>query len=418
MTTHTKPNIVFILVDALRASNLGSFGYPKPITPTLDKLAARGTTFEKCFSPTNASDPALTSLMSGMYTRSHGILHHSYEVPEKELKNLDQRNVKFLQQILKDHGYNTYALDFLARWHMRGYDYYPELKIDRTKRKRQLNRISRLFKFLHIKPLFKKISHTNTFRKLFGGFDAYPKDIDTTAKAIELINEHQQKNLEQQTTNPYFLFVHYWGVHKPYTCPDVENKRSTECYDNAIQTVDTQIAQILEAAGEDTIIVVVGDHAESLGEHGISFDHHGLYDPSLHVPLIFAGKCVPQNKRIAALTCTTDIFSTLLHLANIPYTPKTDSCNLVPLMEENVKAVRDDLYSEENYYQDKAAIRTLKHKFIKTIGQGICQQCHLVHGADIELYDLEQDPQELHNIAQQYPELIKEFSEKIDVILR
>ena len=414
MTHNTpKPNIIFILVDALRASNLGSFGYPKPITPTLDKLATRGTTFEKCFSCTNASDPALTSLMSGMYTRSHGILHHSYEVAQKEINTMDQRNVKFIQQILKEHGYNTYALDFLARWHMRGYDYYPELKIDRTKRKKQLNRISRFFKFLHIKPLFKKISHTNTFRKIFGGFDAYPKDTDTTAKAVELIQTSTKDNKQ-----PYFLFVHYWGVHKPYTCPDVENKRSTQCYDNAIETVDKHIAEILDAANEQDIIVVVGDHAESLGEHGISFDHHGLYDPSLHVPLIFAGKNIPEGKRINALSCTTDIFSTLLDLAHITYNAKTDSVSLVPLMQDKVQEVRKEVYTEENYYQDKAAIRTTNHKFIKTIGQGICQQCHIVHGGDIELYDLTQDPQELNNIAQKHPDVVKEYSEKIDILIQ
>ncbi len=414
VTPTSKPNIIFILVDALRASNLGCYGYPKAITPTLDKLAARGTRFENCFSCTNASDPALTSLMSGMYTRNHGILHHSYEVPENELRTLDQRNVKFIQQILKEQGYNTYALDFLARWHVRGYDYYPEIKIDRTKRKKQLNLILRAFAFLRIKPLFKKISHTTTFRKVFGGFDAYPKDVDTTAKAIELIKEHDIKH----NGKPYFLFVHYWGVHKPYTCPEVENKLSTQCYDNAIETADKHIAQVLQAAGEDAVIVVVGDHGESLGEHGISFDHHGLYDPSLHVPLIFAGPGIPKGKVSSALTCTTDIFSTLLALANVKYAPKTDSHNLLPVMHEKVKEVRLEIFAEENYYQDKAAIRTKEHKFIKTIGQGTCQRCHLVHGGDIELYDLKEDPQELKNIADKYADLVQEYNKKIDVLIK
>lgn len=407
-----KPNIIFIVVDALRASNLSCYGYPTNTSPFLDQLAAKGVLFENCFSCTNASDPALTSLMSGMYTRTHGIMHHSYEVNDQELKTFEERKVKLLQEILKEHKYKTFALDFLARWHSRGYDYYPPLKIDRTKRKRQLNKMLRFFDTLHLKPLFKKIHHTKTFRRFFGGFDAYPKDTETTAKALELIAEHKGKK------EAYFLFLHYWGVHKPYICPKEENKLSTQCYNNAIETVDAHLSKVFAAAGEDAVVVIVGDHGESLGEHGISFDHHGLYEASMHVPLIFAGPGVPKGKKINGLACTTDIFATLLALAGIKYAPKTDSCNLVPLMKEEKKEVREYVFAEENYYQDKACIRTKTHKFIKTIGNGLCGKCHLVHGADQELYDLQKDPQELQNIAAENFDLLTKFTTEIEKYIK
>ena len=81
-----KPNIIFILLDALRPSNLGCYGYGKNISPILDSFAKKGVLFEKCFSCVNASDPALTSIMSGRYPKSHGIIHHRFVVDHIEIK--------------------------------------------------------------------------------------------------------------------------------------------------------------------------------------------------------------------------------------------------------------------------------------------------------------------------------------------
>ncbi len=407
-----QPNVIFIVVDALRAESVRCLGHEKGKTPALDALGKKGVIFENCFSCTNASDPALTCLMAGMYPRTHGITHHSYEVSDKQLKAFDEKKVLLLQEILKQHEYHTYGLDFLARWHKRGYEYYPPLRIDRTTRKKHLNRISRLFNFFGIKPLFKKLHHTNMFRKIMGGFDSYPNDTETTATALELMTRE----------TPFFLFVHYWGVHKPYTCPAVEEKLSRECYDNAVETVDAHIAQLTKAADDDTLFIVVGDHGESLGEHGISFDHHGLYDTSLHVPLIFSGKDIPIGMRIPDLVSTVDIFKTVLDLAGVEYMRKdVDGITLLPVMRGEAEG-REFIFAEENYYQDKACIRTTQHKFIKTIGRKTCGKCDVIHGGEIELYDLAADPGEnnnvANNVAEKHKELVEEFSEKLNTLLK
>lgn len=393
-----------VLVDALRAKSLGCYGYEKNISPAIDNLANKGTLIENCFTCSNASDPALTSLMSGMLTRSHGIVHHSFDVNDDELKTFDTRKVRLLQEVLKEKGYNTFGLDFLARWHMRGYDYYSPLKIDRTKRKKLLNRLSRLFASVGLKLYFKKIHATKTMRLFFGGFDSYPKDNETVQKALELI---------AQKKDPYFLFVHLWGVHKPYICPQVENKLSIECYDGAIEIIDNYIKQIADAAGKETLIIILGDHGESLGEHGIKFDHHGLYDPSLQIPLIFSGSTIPAGKRIKGLTSITDVFGTILSLAGITYPEKTDSHDLSSYFTKMDSTIRDFIFAEENYYQDKVCLRTKQYKFIKTTGRNVCELCHVVHGDDVELFDLEKDPQELHNIASMQEEKVASFEDQI-----
>lgn len=403
-----KPNIIFILIDALRAQNLGCYDKGKNFSPHIDTLAQRGVLFENCFSGVNASDPALTTVMSGRYPRSHGIVHHSFDVSPKELQVFEERKVKLLQEVLRDAGYHTAGLDFLGRWHQRGYDYYTPLKIDRTKRKKQLYYLSKTFEVLRIKPLFKKLYATKFAKKIVGGFDSYPKDSETTQKAIELLKENNE---------PFFLFVHYWGVHKPYTCPAVANKLSVDCYENAVQTVDEQVGKILSAIDEKTIIILMADHGESLGEHGIAFDHHGLYDASLHVPLIIAGGGLPMGKRIPALCSIVDVFPTVLELAGAEDNQKIDGESLRPVIEETAPEIRDLVFAEENYYQEKAAVRTKEHKLIKRIGKGVCGKCQIVHGGEVELYDLKDDPRELHNIADTETEITARLTKKLEEFL-
>ncbi|NQU86073.1 MAG: sulfatase [Mariniphaga sp.] len=390
----------------MRARSLGCYGYDNGGTRTIDRLASQGVLYENCFTCSNASDPALTSMMSGMLTRSHGILHHSFEVNAKELKTFNDKEVRLVQEVLKENGYGTYGLDFLARWHMRGYDYYPNIKIDRTKRKKRLNQLSRLFGAVGQKAFFKKIQRSKVVRRLVGGFDSYLNDEEITEKAVEIIS---------QNTDPYFLFVHYWGVHKSMSAS--LDDRSIDSYDRAIEQVDKYIEQIADAAGEDTVMVILGDHGESLGEHDIWFDHHGLYDPTLHIPLILSGGSVPAGKRVNGLVSITDVFSTILSMAEIDYLGKTDSIDLSKCFDEEKVPIRDYIFAEENYYQDKVCLRTGQFKFIKTVGRDICEMCNVRHGESIELYDLVKDPGESRNIASSEHSTVAEFEEQLKELI-
>jgi len=404
-----KPSIIIMLVDALRPDKLGCYNSKVKFSPAFDQLAKKGVQFENCFTCSNASDPALTSIMSGMQTRSHGILHHSFEVNDSELKTLDGRKVLFLQEILKKNGYKTFGLDFLARWHARGYDYYPSLQIDRTKRKKTLNQLSILFGLLGLESFFKMVHSHKLFRRIFGGFQSYPSDAETTQKALEIMAEN---------SDPYFIFMHLWGVHKPFKCPDVDNKLSVECYENSVETMNGYVEKISKAADENTVIVVFGDHGESLGEHDIYFDHHGLYDPSIHVPLIISGASVPSDKKVSGLVSLTDVFATILSLANVNYPENSESINLAPYFNRENSNIRDYIFAEENYYQDKVCVRDDQYKFIKNIGKNICELCKVSHGDEIELYDLINDPDEMHNVAEAHPEIISKMEAQADKMMQ
>ena len=118
-----KPNIIFIVIDALRPKNLGCYGYQKNISPNIDEISTEGLLFRDAYSTTNATDPSLTTIFSGRFCRSHGIMKHGALLQSEEVQNY-LKTVPTLPEILKHNGYKTFAIDWLGRWHTKGFDYY------------------------------------------------------------------------------------------------------------------------------------------------------------------------------------------------------------------------------------------------------------------------------------------------------
>ncbi len=446
----SSPNIVFILVDALRARSLGCYGYARNTSPVIDSIARRGVTFENTFCTVNATDPSLTTIFSGLYPRSHGILHHSDQIPPEELLFFESQGITLLPEVLKKQGYATYGLDWLGRWHRQGYDYYAGFNVDRVGRKKKIKAFSRFVEKLGLREFFRKIYALPVLRSVISKFDLYGEDMRLTDQAVDIVKTEER---------PFFLFIHYWGLHAPYNCPQeyvkelqktsvsipsgiksfdfIKNPKYKAFYeqwtrkeknfsdiitrhDGAIRHIDTQIGSIidgLKAAGklENTIIIITSDHGESLVEHGILFDHHGLYDASIHVPLIISfPPLLPQGKHVAGLVQHVDIVPTLLSLLGMKIDHPLEGYPLVPLIEKKVAKLREYAFTEENYYEQRESIRSLRHKLIRSIGDPTCTRCGIVHGDEIELYDLLVDPQEKQNIARSDPATVRKLLAELD----
>ena len=270
-----------------------------------------------------------------------------------------------------------------------------------------------------------------------------------TDKALELINN---------CNKPFFLFIHYWDTHTPYNAlesiynelkPERDGKELEKLfasignekwkeyllkaagkattsegvsamYDSAIKYVDQEIGRLVkyfkeQGIYENTIFVITSDHGESLIEHGIFFDHHGLYDESIHVPLIFNNLPV-EGKRIKGFVQHVDIVPTLLDILNIPFEEsKFDGITLVPLIRGEVSSLRSFIVAEESYTENKIAIRTNKWKYIYSPSKdaATCTYCGVIHGGIEELYHLESDPKEMRNIVEEKPEITKMLRKKL-----
>lgn len=435
-------NVIFIIIDALRARNLGCYGYDKATSPNIDWLAKNGIMFKNCFSCTNATDSSLTSIFSGKFPHSHGIYRHGTHVTRKEVKILNNTKTVFLPEVLRSNGYKTLGLGYHGRWHKRGYSYYLRDEIgERTRIQKHVERLPE-----SVKSKLRSLYHLYNYEIKK---EDYHKTREVTNKALRLINQH--KNTK------FFLFIHYLSTHLPYRPPKKYSKNFQRekgqkleevvkelknapwgCnledwfrkivnvdyveevianYDGEIAFVDEQIGRIKERLEElsiidDTLFVITSDHGESLTEHGIYFDHHGLYDVSLHVPLIFWHPEL-SSKKASEMIQHVDIFPTLLDFLKISkeeYKRDIDGINLLDNVEN--KDGRDFVFAIESYAQEKAAIRIHRYKFIYSIdSEGYCRYCNKVHGGEKELYDLKKDPEETENIINEMPELAKNLEE-------
>jgi len=441
-------NIILIVIDALRAKNLGCYGFKEKISPNIDKLAKNGVLFENAFSCTVVTIPSLTSIFSGMYPISHGIIRQHYT--QQDVSILNSLKIKFLPEILHSMGYTTLALDWIGNWLKRGYDFYygmPKSKVVETSVfKKALQIVSYVPPPVYnlIKSVWRRI-HLNVLRV-------------TSIENAEVFTNLAINLIRENSNNEFFLFIHYWDTHVPYNAPrdfiepvdegkdikiekilgKIANpqkkakirsftkglKTANELiakYYGAIRYVDYQIGILLDALKDmdildDTLIILTSDHGESLIEHEIYFSHHGLYDETIRVPLIFSGPRIPRGKRIANLVQHVDIMPTILDILKTKSDRVTlDGKSLVPLLLEEDKLIRPAIYVEEADLERKLAIRTSNYKYIyaPSKSEAVCKECGRIHGALEELYDLQKDPSENHNIAEFQPEIVKNLKNNL-----
>jgi len=430
-----SPNILFILIDALRAKNLGCYGYSKPTSPNIDNLAREGILFENTFSCSNVTDASLTTIFSGMYPMAHGILGHGGRwrgrpVGKVDTRKLDESGIRLLPEILKARGYATLAVDWLGRWHRRGYNYYSGMLHE-----------AKPLRF----PLRQVEGRLNLASRRYANFQK-----STIIDDAHLVTKHAKNLIAKNYDRKFFLFLHYWDLHWPYAAPapfykNISSKgigrkvlnllRTTKGgwrrnrrilderitrYDASISYVDHEIGVLVNALEkygilDQTLVVLTSDHGESLTEHGIYFEHHGLYDVSIHVPLIFRHSAFPKNKRIAGFVQHFDLVPTILDFLGLDKERRFDGESVMRLIQEETSELHSAVFAEEALYQRKRAIRTADYKYIQALSQegAMCQRCKCIHGGIEELYDLNIDPEERQNIIEKKPSLAGELKERI-----
>ncbi|MDD5192069.1 MAG: sulfatase [Candidatus Nanoarchaeia archaeon] len=446
-----KPNIIFIVMDALRAKNLSCYGYSRNTSPNIDLLAKQGILFEEAFSTNNTTNPSFLSIHSGRHLLK--IDKDTFIYNEKEISSFFNSGGVFIQEILKKLGYKTYCLNYLYDWQKKGFDFY--FKQEELKPK------SKLDVFLRKYPkIFKKIKQFSYFlatraylnylvsKNLRAGIKPGKSAEDVTKKAIEIIDELKDKE-------NFFIRIDYEDTHFPYysggiskfkTDNDTNNffdkislnnankrliavcrnslKRDIKVgeiidnYDNAIYYNDAFIGNMIKKLRDEnifnnTIIFIFSDHGESLYEHEIYVDHAGIYDVCSRIPLIICGPGIPRNKKIKGLVQLEDITPTILDILNIKYNPlQFDGKGLFPLISSKNR-IRESVFLEEIFNLKRKGLRTEDYKYIETplkleSGEIVQREEPL-----IELYNLKNDSEEKNNLASENKELVKEMQLKM-----
>lgn len=348
--TENKLNVLLITIDTLRADKLSCYGSQRPKTPHIDDLAARGMLFSRAFANTSTTLPSHANILLGVTPNYHGVHENlNFVVSEKLLTLAEQ---------LKGYGYATgafvgaYPLD--ARFGLsQGFDVYND----------HYDRI-----------------HTENFSTLERNADAV---ID---QALEWL-EHR--------SSPWFLWIHCWDPHIPYSPPEPFKTQYKEfLYEGEVAYVDMALGKLFDHIKENnlfdsTLIILTGDHGESLGQHGEKTHGFFAYNSTIWIPLIISHPTTRPG-RSGHFVSHIDIFPTVCDVLGIEMPSFLQGTSLLPALEGK-KISERPIYFESLYPFYSRGWAPLKGF--------IFENKKFIDSPIPELYDLNHDFNELNNLA-------------------
>ncbi len=402
-------NVLFVSFDALQAAHVSHLGYFRDTTPTIDKFANEGFSFNNAISQASWTVPASMTWFTSLYPSEHKCInkYSVYTDKEKILSNLKELSpgVTTLAEVLKKKGYITAGFNgdagvgghfgfdqgfdvYVDGPKFGGMDYSIPLAIEWLKK----NSNKKFFMFLHGYDSHGQFDPPGGYTKRY---------VDPGYKGSLEGGKKEQERLREE------------GLDKGYinlTDDDVKFWRAL--YDEKINDVDERFRQFMEEFErlgllDKTIIVLTSDHGTEFYEHK-RFDHgFTLYDELIHVLLVFRLPGAEGNKIIPDQVRAMDIMPTLFDLLGIKPVNKVKTqmrgVSLVPLMRG--RHLDLDAYSETDYrlITHKRSIRTSGGwKFIYTMETG-----------RKELYNLQKDPGELDNLVEKELRTAYEMEQKL-----
>ena len=426
------PNILVIVIDTLRADHLSSYGYERGTSPFIDSIGERGLLFEKAYSTSNWTIPSHASLLTGRYVHEHGA----------DIEKLDNR-FPTLGEALQGLGYRTGG--FTAN-------------IDTFNRQYGFSR-----GFIHFEDHYQTLgdSFANTFYgrliEVYALHKVLNRDYEIGRRWATDINRNIVDWINKDQSKPFFVLINYFDVHAPYIPPQpYRNKYSNktepggvintdwdmnhiyisltpdqlqdeiDAYDGAISYVDDQINALfteLEEQGQtdNTLVIVMSDHGESFGEHGLLEHHNSLYPEVIHVPLIlwWPGH-VPEGLRIDQPVTIANIPATIMNLIGESQQTTFPSLSLTTLWEQpesaldwpgSIAEVKQAIWLPPEHLPAHGNMQSIITRDWQYIN-------HEKFGE--ELYDLKTDPEENINLASEasFQDVLEQLKRSLSSILQ
>ncbi|MCK4660663.1 MAG: sulfatase [Phycisphaerae bacterium] len=400
-----RPNIVLITVESLRSDHVGCYGYQHDTTPAIDALAAEATLYENAYSTTSWTLTSHACIFTGLYPSAHNVV-----LPKSRLND----SYRTMAEILVDYGYQTAAVvsgPYLKKAHSlnQGFQVYDERPISPSK--------------------------------------VNAHDDVTNDRMEARINHFLDKSRSKE--DPFFLFLYYWDPHYQYIPPEPYdtmfvpadakpikkpefhryyklgkqiNQAQLEYvkaqYDGEVRCTDGYLERLFDRLRElnlwdNTAIILTADHGEQFFEHGFLGHKYDLHVESLHVPLIVKYPNQEQPRRDSRVVNLVDLFPTVLDLGFCRIPEDTQGLSLIedgrtwldPTFYELVsiwymkrKSTGERWSETENWF----AIRAGDYKLVWREVAG-----------ETELYDLVNDPQELHPITAGEEARVAQLKEQI-----
>jgi arylsulfatase A-like enzyme/Flp pilus assembly protein TadD len=361
-----------VTIDTLRPDHLHCYGYSKIETPAIDGIAQSGVLFENAVTQTPLTPPSHASLFTGLYPTKHHVRNTGGFIL--------QPSSTTLATILQQQGWDTAAFVSSA-----------------------------------------------VMKKLFGfnqGFAVYDDQMPKPGNSRDILEDPERAAgptidralqwLQGQSGKPYFLWVHLYDPHMPYRPPaPFRDQYKGRPYDGEIAYTDYELSRLFDAVHKKsppdrTLIAVLSDHGESLGEHGEYSHGVFLYDATLRIAFMMSGPGIPAGKRVEQQARTIDFLPTILELMGGQASATVQGASLAPSFagKEAQTAISygETLYPKINMgWAELRAIRTNRWKYIRA--------------PTPELYDLSQDPAEKTNIIQSHAPEVQKFEAQLKQVM-
>jgi arylsulfatase A-like enzyme/Flp pilus assembly protein TadD len=352
-----RPNILIITVDTTRADRIGCYGFPLARTPNIDRLAAEGVRCKDAVTAAPITLPSHTTILTGLFPPAHGVRDNGAYALGEDVTTLAER--------LKRVGYETQA-------------------------------------FVSALVLSRRYNLTQ-------GFDAYDDDLwsedtppmfmirdrpapRTAANTVAWLNTWEK----EAQRRPFFIWTHFFDPHQPYDARIPNRWLLPSDYDAEIAQADGGVGTILDwlrdrSLLDDTFVVLVADHGESLDEHRERTHAIFIYDATVHVPMIFRHpRLLPTGTTYQGPVRTVDIVPTILGALDLPGEDETQGTDLLAAFNGKTPPPELPQYSESLLSEvgfgmaPLYGVRTKGYKWIRA--------------PKPEVYDLKADPKELRNL--------------------
>lgn len=373
-----RPGFLLIILDTVRADRLSCYGSKAVRTPNIDRLASGGVLFENAFSQASYTLPSICTIATSLYPYRHQVRAND--------TNLDDR-FQTMAEIFREAGYRTGAV-------------VGSTVLDKGRNVSQ--------GFGHYDDLFhEKVEiYDPALRRANVGIG------DRLQRRAEEVTDLALAWLDKKKGEPFFLMAHYFDPHSLYDPPPPFNgEYSGRPYDGEIAYTDHEVGRLLQGLEErglsdGTLVVLVADHGESLGDHGEPEHGFFVYDETIRVPMIlsFPGK-LPRGERIAPMVRSIDILPTVLDLMEMQPLRGIDGRSLAPVLTDGGEMHALPVYSEAflGYFaygwSPTRSIRTAKWKYVQA--------------PEKELYYLTDDPAELKNLYNDEPNEARRLEEEM-----
>ena len=361
-------NLLVVTLDTTRADALGCYGNAEAATPHFDRLAREGVLFERALTAIPITTPSHSTIFTGTYPLAHGVRDNG--------RFRLAPSATTLAEILKANGFATGAavgaFPLTRNWGLdQGFDFYDD--------------------------------HVTVASEDEAGRRVAPRRMFFDERPASRVNDAILPWLREHGRERFFAWVHYWDAHQPHTPPPpFSDLFAQNLYQGEIAYVDQAFGVVMEElrrldVADRTVVLVVADHGEGLGEHGEDTHSMLLYDATLHVPLLLSYPGAQPGTRIAERVGTVDLLPTVLELLALPPARESQGRSLVDLAAHPERPAGN----RRAYYAE-----TLSPRLSYGWGEQralFSEQWKLLFGPRLELYDLGKDRRELANLAPAEP---------------